>query len=484
MRRISIFVSSPADVQKERCLVERLVRSIAAEFDVPVIVSYSNWLRKQSLSNKVIVRDAKGLEEGGLLLCPCFWEYQDFESEQDYREWIPNTGQYNLVISILWSRLGTRVAPSFVLPDGSQPNSATEYEIAWAIDQTNRTPGFPELHVYRNRSTPAAPFEPREEREISLEQWDSVQQFFSNWERSSAFSEVCSAYHDLQAFEELFRHHFRAFLAKQLGGEISPQQRPQRAALWNSNPYRGLQFFDFEHAPIFHGRTKAIGEVLDALRKQAISKKPFVLVLGRRGSGKSSFVRAGVLPLLTEVGAASGPSRRAVTRPGVGGTTGDPFDRLAAALLSDSALPELQTLTYGRMNLASELQEHPDAAVARILEVLSQISLQELDRLLDDEEDQVPLSGSIEGTELARHRMLKRAKPKAHLALVVDQLEDLFAAGYTAELQQRYIATLVALIRCQRIFVIATLQSDFYACFQQFSELAQLARGSGRFEAR
>ena len=55
--------------------------------------------------------------------------------------------------------------------------------------------------------------------------------------------------------------------------------------------------------PIFHGRTKVIGEVLDALKKQAISKRPFVLVLGSRGSGKSSLVRAGVLPLLTEVGA-------------------------------------------------------------------------------------------------------------------------------------------------------------------------------------
>ncbi len=53
MRRIDIFVSSPADVQKERSLVERLIRSIAAEFNVPVAVSYSNWLRKLTPSDKV-----------------------------------------------------------------------------------------------------------------------------------------------------------------------------------------------------------------------------------------------------------------------------------------------------------------------------------------------------------------------------------------------------------------------------------------------
>src|SRR5271166_6481414 len=370
------------------------------------------------------------------------------------------------------------------MPDGSQPTSATEYEIAWVLDQTNRTPGFPELHVYRNRSTPVAPFEPKEERETSFEQWDSVQEFFSIWERRSAFSEACSVYHNLQEFEELFREHFKAFLAKQLEREIIPRKRAQRGQYWKSNPYRGLQFFDFEHAPIFHGRTKVIGEVLDSLKKPAISKRPFVLVLGTRGSGKSSLVRAGVLPLLTEVGRANGPWRRAVTRPGPEGTAGDPFDRLANALIADSALPELRTAAShnGLEDLASELREHPDSTAARLAEVLDQIGLQELDRLLDDEEGEFPLPGRIEGAELARHRMLRRVKPKAHLALVVDQLEDLFAAGSTAELQHRYFAALTAVIRSRRIFVVATLQSDFYAYFQQFSELAELARAGGRFD--
>ena len=484
MRRIDIFVSSPADVQKERSLAERLIRSIAAEFNVPVTVSYSNWLRRISPSDKVAALGANGFEGDRSLLCPCFWEYQDLKSEQNYRERIPNPGQYDLVICILWSRLGTRISPAFVMPDGSQPTSATEYEIAWVLDQANRTPGFPKLHVYRNRATPVAPLEPKEEREMSFERWDSVQEFFSVCESRSAFSEVCSNYHDLQEFEELFREHFRTFLAKQLEREITPREQLPGEQYWKSNPYRGLQFFDFEHAPIFHGRTKVIGEVLDALKRQASSKNPFVLVLGTRGSGKSSLVRAGVLPLLIEVGAANGPWRRAVTRPGTRGAAGDPFERLATALLADSALPELRTAMSrnGRADLASELREQPDSAVVRLAEVLDQISLQELDRLLDDEEGESPLPGRIEGAELARHRMLRRAKPEAHLALVVDQLEDLFAAGYTAELQRQYIAALVALIRCQQVFVIATLRSDFYAYFQQFSELSELARDGGRFD--
>jgi hypothetical protein len=63
---------------------------------------------------------------------------------------------------------------------------------------------------------------------------------------------------------------------------------------WRVAP--GLQIFDFEHAPIFAGRTLAIDGVLSALTQQAEAGRPFVLILGASDSGKSSLVRAGVLP--------------------------------------------------------------------------------------------------------------------------------------------------------------------------------------------
>ena len=68
MRRIDIFVSSPADVQKERSLVERLIRSVAAEFNVPITVSYSNWLRRLTPSDKATALSANSIEEGRSLL--------------------------------------------------------------------------------------------------------------------------------------------------------------------------------------------------------------------------------------------------------------------------------------------------------------------------------------------------------------------------------------------------------------------------------
>jgi AAA ATPase domain len=258
------------------------------------------------------------------------------------------------------------------------------------------------------------------------------------------------------------------------------------APVWKSNPFRGMRLFDFEHAPVFHGRTKAVGEVLDALKKQASAKKPFVLVLGASGSGKSSLVRAGVLPLLTEVGTVDGdgPWRRAVTRPGPGGASGDPFDALAVALLAKGGLPELEKVASCNewRNLAAELREHPDSVGLRVKELLDRISFPELDHLLDEQDAQSPLPGTIESVELARQRRLRRVKPKAQLALVIDQLEDLFASGFSEELQQRYIAVLAALVRSQRVFVIAALRSDFYASYLQFPELVALVGPSGRFD--
>ena len=486
MRRIDIFISFPTDVQVERSVAERLIRSVAAEFCVPVSVSYSNWLRRQKQEDEITAQRGSPQEES-TLLCPCFWEYQDLKAEQEYREHVPNTGHYDLVICILWSRLGSKLAPTLFMPDGSQPGSATDYEVAWVLDHSRRTPGFPTLHIYRNLAAPSVPLEPKEKREIFCRQWDSVQEFFAAWQKTcgTEFVDCCHDYQDLEEFENLFREHFRDFLAARLDREIVAGRALRKAHYRGSNPFRGLSFFDFEHAPIYHGRTKAVGEVLNALKKQAMAKKPFVLVLGASGSGKSSLIRAGVLPLLTQVGTplGNGPWRRALTRPGIGGAVGDPFDALGAALLAKSALPELQYASpKGRWSLASELRKDPDSAAIRLTETLDQLSLQELDHLLDQQESEALPATSNEGAELAKQNRLSRVKPKMQLALVVDQLEELFADRFSPELQRRYIAVLGALVCSERIFVVAALRSDFYARYQQFPELVELTDPSGRYE--
>src|SRR6266403_3358157 len=108
MRRIDILVSSSEDVQNERIVAERSLRSVAAELDVSVSVSYSNWPGRLKQVDAVTAQAANGDREASLLLGPYFWEPQDSKTEPEDCEHILNPGQYDLVICILWSQLGTR----------------------------------------------------------------------------------------------------------------------------------------------------------------------------------------------------------------------------------------------------------------------------------------------------------------------------------------------------------------------------------------
>ena len=127
-------------------------------------------------------------DPGALVLCPCFWEYQRVGPDADYQGQIPNTAEFDLVICILWSRLGSPFAPTLKMPDGSPPNSGTEYEIAWALDHASKNMGVPTLHVYRNCSKPTPPLEPKEKLEAFCRQWNSLQEAFAHWENNSAAS--------------------------------------------------------------------------------------------------------------------------------------------------------------------------------------------------------------------------------------------------------------------------------------------------------
>jgi hypothetical protein len=491
MKTIRVFVSSPGDVQAERTIAERLIRTTAEELAIPVIVQYSNLLR---YGEPVQPLNSSGEPESGeLILCPYFWEYQRFSPEFGYQDQIPNTAQFDLVISILWSRLGTKLHPRFQMPDGSEPRSGTEFEIAWAKAQHAKTPGVPALHVYRNRSQPNPPLDPPEKREEFFRQWDSLKGFFESWEKNSEgqFVGAFNNYNNLEDFERLFREHLRDFLSTQISSERNRQWLAQRSRVrrWKENPFRGLQIFDFEHAPIFAGRALAIDGVLSVLTQQAEAGRPFVLILGASGSGKSSLVRAGVLPLLVEPGVIEGIGlwRRSVMRPGAGGSQSDMFDALAAGLLAQEGLPELADLESSEpvKDLADELRANPQGVADRVKDKLNQVAseyrlrqeqrLRELESGFRDQKREAD-------AENARLQREKLEPPRARMALVVDQLEELFTSGFSEELQLKFINALSILARSGRVFALVTLRNDFYDRYQQFTDLVELAKPIGKYD--
>jgi WD40 repeat protein len=490
MKTIRVFVSSPGDVRTERTIADRLIRMTAEELGILVSVQYSNLLKDIEFAPSGSIEAAKS----ELILCPYFWEYQRFSPELGYQDQMPNTAEFDLVICILWSRLGTRLHPHFRMPDGSEPRSGTDFEIAWAMAQRKKTPGIPALHVYRNRSQPNPPLDSPERLEEFLRQWKSLQAFFESWlkNREGQFIGAFNNYYNLEEFERLFREHFRDFLSTQVSNERQRQLLGRsQARRWKDNPFRGLQIFDFEHAPIFHGRTKAVGTVLEALEVQLRAQRPLVLVVGASGSGKSSLVRAGVLPLLTQGEAIEGIGlwRRAMTRPGAGGSDGDCFDALAAALLEPTALAALENPESPNAirGLAAELREHSDSVALRVRDALDHAAREwkiEHFHYLEERERQLRGLGRCDDAELARQQRERLELPKARLALVVDQLEELVTTGFPPSIRQKYVSTLAGLVRSGRVFIVATLRSDFYPLYQQFPDLVELTKPGGKVDLR
>ncbi len=142
------------------------------------------------------------------------------------------------------------------------------------------------------------------------------------------------------------------------------------------SPYPGLRPFDKDEAHLFFGREVQIEDMLARLEERR-----FLAVVGTSGCGKSSLVRAGLLPAL-EQGFLSdaGPDwRMAVMRPGSA-----PFDNLTTELIKAEALGRerksdaqaaalLQaTLRRGPLGLVEAIEESHLSAGTNILVVVDQ----------------------------------------------------------------------------------------------------------------
>jgi WD40 repeat protein len=472
-----IFISSPGDVGRERYLAEQVIRRVAVEFQ-----------------NRVEVQ-------------PYFWEYEPMESTRDYQDNIPLTSDFDLVICILWKRLGSPLSVKHQRPDGGRWRSGTEFELVTAVE-SKKARGVPDIFIFKNDTKPT--FEADEEgsgakTEADLAQWKTLIAFIKEWcEREQdgqrVFTAALNRYQALDQFEQVLEKLLVGKLNERFppapndpGSELSSSRPP--APTWTAgSPFRGLEAFQFIHAPVFCGRTHAIGEVLDRLRRKAAQGRPFVLILGASGSGKSSLAMAGVLPLLVKPGTIEGVGlwRRVIFRPGGQTEVGDLFGRLATALVrrqqEGEGLPELISGRTTVEQLAADLRADPKAAALLVRSALDQVAV--LYRAAEAQKLRGWMTESQaenRAADVERYgRLLADLTPReARLALVIDQAEELFTSddlNRRPDLRKDFSVALDALAASGVVFVLATLRSDFYSQIQQLPALVDLKEADGQFD--
>lgn len=201
-------------------------------------------------------------------------------------------------------------------------------------------------------------------------------------------------------------------------------------------PFKGLSYFDEADAPLFFGR-QALIDLLAAQVRACLEDERqgyhLLAVIGASGSGKSSVVRAGLLPVL-----------RRMTRAGSGPQGLQPVFADAIFVFTPTARP-LEAL-------AVALTCDGD-------------SLGETARLLDD------LARDPRSLHLAAARMAYAYKA-SHVLLVVDQFEELFSLCRDEQQRQAFLDNLLyAAQAAGPAVVVIALRADFYAQCAPYASL-------------
>lgn len=270
-KRLRIFISSPGDVKLERGIAKRVINELQS--------IYREYIKLEVLMWEDLPLEATNSFQGGI----------DYFLEQ---------APIDIAVFILWSRLGSTLGHTYRRTDGSVYASGTEYEFDTMYTLWLQTQK-PKIMVYVKDSDPQfsngmSSLAIRE----ALEQQDMLHSFIDE-KFHDAETNTNYAYWQFdkqQTFEERLRTHLSKLIKDAIGQDVYIRE-------WEGNPYVGLKSYSFEESKIYCGRKDLIYETAEKLMlADAYGKRSPLFVLGESGSGKSSFIRAGLLPHLLNYG--------------------------------------------------------------------------------------------------------------------------------------------------------------------------------------
>lgn len=179
------------------------------------------------------------------------------------------------------------------------------------------------------------------------------------------------------------------------------------AMLPEGNPYRGVLAYDSDHRALFLGRRSECGTLLDRLRSESV-----LVIAGDAGSGKTSLLRAGLLPLIGEGAVGAGRRWRTIsTQPG----------------------------------------RHP-------LQSLSEAIAEALGPRTDQDDLLLQLKQDPEAVQKLLH---KRTSDRRGIVLFIDQLEELLTQGAASDAQTYMRALTVLFERHAGLRLLLAVRSNF-----------------------
>jgi WD40 repeat protein/DNA-binding XRE family transcriptional regulator len=204
--------------------------------------------------------------------------------------------------------------------------------------------------------------------------------------------------------------------------ELAAVVRREDAPASGLSPYKGLFYFDESDSDLFFGREKLTASLVQRLFSGLEAGHRFLTVIGASGSGKSSLVRAGLIPALRWRQESSGWPVYVMS------PTAHPLEALAETL-------------NGSVSKQAMIKEFASTA-------------QGLHNFLDR-------MANISGSE--------------HALLVIDQFEELFTLCRNETEQHAFVENVLtaALQPNGRTIVLIAMRADFYAYCAQFDPLRQ-----------